>query len=442
LFGYISAAGSVSDLDLSDLNIYSINSSDAFVGGLAGYSGGTITGVSAFGNVFGATSSSANYARVGGIVGRSLGTITNCNSAVNFSILSGSVGRIHLGGIAGEVGDGASVYGTATNCSSTGDINASSSGNRVISGGIVGYLTGNIYDSHATGQVYSNVTSVGPYPPYAGGLVGWVFDGNVWRSYATGNITIEGGGQAAGNAGPRAGGLAGGVSSSGKNGGVYYSFATGNVHVSTGVDNANSGGLVGVLSQRGIISDSFATGNAYAYGASTSPGYQTTAGGLVAFAQTGGWKIMQSYAVSDITSSAPTSVQIGLLVGGSSSTSANTIINSFAIGSTSGSGAAQLFQGGLQGWIGCMPSTVLNNYWYLTGTYPTACTEYINIGSLTDANCSQVLTGTNYFYTQVNPPLNSWSDSIWYFNGSGLPVLKWANDLGIMDWENGIPFVK
>jgi hypothetical protein len=47
------------------------------------------------------------------------------------------------------------------------------------------------------------------------------------------------------------------------------------------------------------------------------------------------------------------------------------------------------------------------------------------------------------FFNSVNPPLNIWSVSDWYFSGTGLPVPKWANDAGIIAWDvNGIPYVR
>ena len=63
-------------------------------------------------------------------------------------------------------------------------VNVSYSGN-VYAGGLVGYNSGSITNSYATGNV--SATSTSSSSAYAGGLVGYNYRGSITNSYATGN---------------------------------------------------------------------------------------------------------------------------------------------------------------------------------------------------------------------------------------------------------------
>ncbi|MBT9371277.1 MBG domain-containing protein [Rhizobium sp. CSW-27] len=162
LFGYIASAGAVRDLDLSG---GSVTSTKDYVGGLAGSSAGTVSNVSATGNVTG-----ANY--VGGLVGSNSGTINNAYAAGNVKSTAS-----YAGGFAGL------NSGTITNAYATGKVTATSN----FAGGFVGMNTtgGTITNSYATGAATAKM--------YAGGFAGYVNGSRVSNSYATGAATAANG---------------------------------------------------------------------------------------------------------------------------------------------------------------------------------------------------------------------------------------------------------
>ena len=276
-----------------------IDITDTEVGGLVGYSSGTISNSSAIGDVDGA-------GNVGGLVGYSDGTITDSsatgavtgiedyvgglvgysNGEISNSYATGAVsGDNYVGGFVGSTGVGPNnslitnsyatgdvigsgeyigglvgdSYGTITNSYATGDVIGDETGLGEYIGGLVGYLGGTLENTYATGDVSGS--------DYVGGLVGETggFAGDISNSYATGDVTGSGG----------VGGLVGlsdvGITNSYSTGGVIGDTAVGGlVGISVG-DIANSsatgdvngelyvGGLVGV--SVGDITNSYATGD-------------------------------------------------------------------------------------------------------------------------------------------------------------------------------------
>ncbi|MCB0341813.1 MAG: hypothetical protein H6626_07960 [Pseudobdellovibrionaceae bacterium] len=184
-----------------------------------------------------------------------------------------AVGNV-AGGLVGQM-NSAWGYGclfVVTNSSASGAV----SGANYI-GGLVGYVhNGNISFSHATGDV--NATG------RAGGLIGEMddqdaFSIDIYMTYATGNVT----------GGFRVGGLIG--SSTNQN--IYFSYATGDV-VNTGTGSA--GGLIGYQS-----GPSHRTAYCYATGSVTSTtGGQS--GGLIGYLFQG--HVFYSYSVSPVITSA------------------------------------------------------------------------------------------------------------------------------------------
>jgi The GLUG motif len=188
----------------------------SFVGGLVGYSEGTITNSYAVGDVVGIINDvEIDFKSVGGLVGYSEGTITN-------SYASGTVdGYANVGGLVGLQIDGtiSNSYATVAVTGLSDDV-----------GGLVGYSEGTITNSYATGLVGGDIN--------VGGLVG-ESNGEIDNSYATGNVTgIDG-----------VGGLVGE-----SNGEINNSYAAGNVEAPDYV-----GGLVG-YSTGDISNESYATG--------------------------------------------------------------------------------------------------------------------------------------------------------------------------------------
>jgi TonB family protein len=209
LFGYVTSEATIKNLGISA----SFVRGGSNVGGLVGWSGGTITDCYVAGSVTGYSSGFSNYAVVGGLVGSNEGgTITN-------SYATGNVDGGTTGGLVGS-----NEGGTITNSYATGNVKGNSS-----TGGLVGENSGSITDCYATGNMRGQNT---------GGLVGINNGGTITDCYATGNVK--------GNS--STGGLVG------SNGGtITNSYATGNV------DGGTTGGLVGENS--GSITDCYATGN-------------------------------------------------------------------------------------------------------------------------------------------------------------------------------------
>ena len=193
LIGYLSG-GTVQNLTLAEVEI---NGCDR-VGGVAGWSNGTVTGCTVSGNVSGRSG-------VGGVVGYNGGTVTGCTISGNVS------GSCDVGGVAGYN----DTYGTVTGCTVSGTVK----GNGDHAGGVAGYnATGTVTGCHATGNVSGD--------RWVGGVAGDNTYGTVTGCYATGNVSGD----------RNVGGVAGDNS-----GTVTGCYATGNVSGDTSV-----GGVAGI----------------------------------------------------------------------------------------------------------------------------------------------------------------------------------------------------
>ena len=163
----------------------------------------------------------------------------------------------------------------------------------IYSGGLVGYMSGSITNSYATGDVYATDS----YPSssfysYSGGLVGYM-SGSITNSYATGNVYAT----------------------------SYYS--------------SYSGGLVGYMNSNGIITSSYATGNVYATNSTSTSSSVSFFGGLVGFMS---GSITNSYAMGSVSPTpavrdGPYDLYSGSFVyGGLVGSSNGSITNSYAAG--------------------------------------------------------------------------------------------------------------
>ncbi|MCL2722556.1 MAG: hypothetical protein FWD47_14595 [Treponema sp.] len=163
LFGKVNSSGIIKNLGVTVSSIRG----GGYVGGLVGYSSGTITNCYATGNVWGI--------------------------AIGFSEGSCVFSHSYIGGLAGS-------GGTITNSHATGNVSGtaivySESNNTCFSsyvGGLVGF-GGTITNSYAIGNVSgANVSGTGPgsLANYTGGLVG--VGGTITNSYATGNVSGTG----------------------------------------------------------------------------------------------------------------------------------------------------------------------------------------------------------------------------------------------------------
>jgi hypothetical protein len=230
------------------------------IGGLVGYNDSGLISLSyATGNV-GIGSDLMNVVsgnNIGGLVGYNHGgslTFTptlpaaGVGSATN-DYATGSVtdGGANMGGLIG-LNDNASALSVVSNSYASGALQADTASG-TFAGGLIGENKGEIELSNATGNV-----TVQKGGGYAGGLVGendvqslLSGSGSITYSYATGNVTNDGGGT---------GGLVG------RNyGTISQSFANGTVGANDPTDNGLwIGGFVGYNSAGGVIDNSYAAG--------------------------------------------------------------------------------------------------------------------------------------------------------------------------------------
>ena len=153
LFGYLNRAGMVKNVVMEGIQITS-NHMFGCIGGVVGYSWGTIENCSVSGSVSGTDC-------VGGVVGsQKAGSIIGCSSSATVK------GKHYVGGVAGE------KWGTMTACYATGNVTleiASQKNN--FGGGVVGLNGGSrVLACYATGNVTSTGSSTGNV--HIGGLFG------------------------------------------------------------------------------------------------------------------------------------------------------------------------------------------------------------------------------------------------------------------------------
>lgn len=154
-FGYVGAGGQIRELGVEDVTL----TGDSYVGGMAGYSAGSLIDCYATGSV------SGRYI-AGGLVGHGSGSLSSCYAAVSTSGTDGFVGGI--------VGTNS---GSITACYATG----SAAGSMFI-GGMVGWNDGPVTACYAVGPVTGD--------SYAGGLVGRNY-GSVNNCYSAGLVTCS-----------------------------------------------------------------------------------------------------------------------------------------------------------------------------------------------------------------------------------------------------------
>ena len=147
LFGWLNRAGTVKNVVMEGVQITSNQIYGGSIGGVAGYSWGTIENCSVSGSVSGTV-------YVGGVVGAQIdGSITGCSSSATVK------GTVDVGGVAGQTNSSA----TLTACYATGNVIIEIDPVRNISGGgLVGMNGGNgLLACYATGNVTSTGSSTG-----------------------------------------------------------------------------------------------------------------------------------------------------------------------------------------------------------------------------------------------------------------------------------------
>ena len=147
LFGWLNKAGTVKNVVMEGVQITSNQIYGGSIGGVVGYSWGTIENCSVSGSVSGTV-------YVGGVVGAQIdGSITGCSSSATVK------GMVDVGGVAGQTNGGA----TLTACYATGNVIIEIDPVKNISGGgLVGMNGGNgLFACYATGNVTSTGSSTG-----------------------------------------------------------------------------------------------------------------------------------------------------------------------------------------------------------------------------------------------------------------------------------------
>ncbi len=284
LFGALDTTATVENLHLTGISV--AGGSNMTVGGLAGMSKGSVSGVDVAGTV-----SASSGSNLGGLIGTNSGSITGSH---NTAAIIGTAARV--GGLAG-----ASQSGTIAQSYNTGPVTGTAASSYV--GGLVGILvSGSVDQSYNSGPVVASGSA-------AGGLLGSSHSPSaLTRSYNTGSVT----GQASGGT---LGGLIGTSETA-----ISQSYSTGTI--SYPVDSASAGGLVGYSGAP--ISRSYHVG-------SVTGGTHSSIGGLVGREDNLGTTIgtiSETYSAGAVTGS-DTSDYIGGLIGRKVNSSVDNTVPSF-----------------------------------------------------------------------------------------------------------------
>ena len=156
LFGWLNRAGTVKNVVMEGVQITSNQIYGGSIGGVVGYSWGTIENCSVSGSVSGTV-------YVGGVVSAQIGgSITGCSSSATVK------GTVDVGGVAGQTNSSA----TLTACYATGNVTLEIAPKKNIAGGsLVGMNAGSsLLACYATGNVTSTGSSTGYM--HIGGFLG------------------------------------------------------------------------------------------------------------------------------------------------------------------------------------------------------------------------------------------------------------------------------
>ena len=156
LFGHLNSAGTVKNVVMEGVQITSNQIYGGSIGGVVGFSWGTIENCSVSGSVSGTV-------YVGGVVGAQIGgSITGCSSSATVK------GTVDVGGVAGQTNSSA----TLTACYATGNVIIEINPKKNIAGGsLVGMNAGiSLLACYATGNVTSTGSSTGKV--HIGGFLG------------------------------------------------------------------------------------------------------------------------------------------------------------------------------------------------------------------------------------------------------------------------------
>ncbi len=355
-------------------------------------SGGTVYDL----KVEGSAAGSASNVGVGGLAGYSEGTIERCTSAVAVSASGDTVERSSVGGLIGY------NAGRVLDSSATGTVTAAAASENIYAGGLIGYNTeADVSGCFATGQVVSGQSAGGTD---IGGLIGYNYEAGIDNCYATGAVESDVSSLS------RIGGLTG----YNKYGTISNCHAEGNV---TGAGYVYMGGLAGqsysentkgsgtsVVTILASITDSYATGNVVA----TSNPEDCPIGGLVGANSTTYTDSLQNVTYGIINCYATGSVSetggeayIGGLVGFNQAVSIQYCFSAGDVSASSGSAAG--------GFVGYNRSQAVINCCYATGdvlgidvasdsnTYMGGFVGYLYSGALQDCYSGGAAEGANAY---------------------------------------------
>ena len=341
LFNITNKSAVIKNLGLVDLFIIAQN----IAGGLVGSNSGKIENCFAKGIILSSENientvawQSIDSVFMGGLVGLNDGVIEN--SFAEVSITGKEINKTFIGGLVGYQNDG-----IVMSSYSIGHVS-----NAIYIGGLIGQLWGTVYNSYSSGNVYG-----GGVGSNVGGLVGFLGNGYISNSYASGNVEYGG----------NVGGLVGQSWAS-----IYNSYSLGNVF---GNETSIIGGLIGQL--QGSVENSYSKSNVTG---KIFNNRKSINGGLVGLFESG--LINKSYALGIVIIGG----NVGGLVGNQK---ANTLItNSFAKGIVSGSGSV----GGL---VGLSYSTITNSF--ANGNVYSQ-SDYASIGALIGNQNQNALSMNNF----------------------------------------------
>ena len=156
LFGHLNSAGTVKNVVMEGIQITSNQIYGGSIGGVVGFSWGTIENCTVSGSVSGTV-------YVGGVVGAQWGgSITGCSSSATVK------GMVYVGGVVGQTNGNTT---TLTACYATGNVIIEIAPKKNIAGGgLVGMNAGSILACYATGNVTSTGSSTGNV--HIGGFLG------------------------------------------------------------------------------------------------------------------------------------------------------------------------------------------------------------------------------------------------------------------------------
>ncbi|HEX5277486.1 MAG TPA: YDG domain-containing protein, partial [Fluviicoccus sp.] len=189
-------------------------------------------------------SSGGSISSSGGIAGSTSSDLSNASGSLSVTVDSES--GSYISSIGGVVGSNSGKLTNATGSISLNEAFGGDIASASYVGSVAGFNNGSIIDSHGNGSVTGSA--------YVGGLTGYNSSvGTIKDSYFVGSVASSSG---YGGLPSNFGGLVG------QNDGVIQtSYFEGDVNGSSGSgEGSNTGGLVGLNSATGMISDSYATG--------------------------------------------------------------------------------------------------------------------------------------------------------------------------------------